>query len=118
MDKEPETYEELIRKKRCVDLLKYYELTAEEIEQIHNFLATYPNASVEGNKYSLVLKVLRNPEIQTIIINSRCKDKTIDGVKLTNDLMYLIPHYDPSSSSGGFSGGSSSNNNNNNNNNR
>ena len=36
MNKEPETYEELIRKKRCIDLTKYYQLTAEipEIEKI------------------------------------------------------------------------------------
>ena len=30
MNKEPETYEELIRKKRCIELARYYELTEEE----------------------------------------------------------------------------------------
>ena len=29
MNKEPETYEELIRYKRCIDLLHSYELTQE-----------------------------------------------------------------------------------------
>ena len=34
MKKEPETYEELIRQKRCVDLTKYYSLTEEQLEEI------------------------------------------------------------------------------------
>ena len=38
MKKEPETYEELIRQKRCIDLTKYYQLTESELEQIYNFL--------------------------------------------------------------------------------
>ena len=35
MNKEPETYEELIRKKRCVYLTRYYDLSMEELEQIN-----------------------------------------------------------------------------------
>ena len=31
MNKEPETYEELIRMKKCIDLADYYELNVDEI---------------------------------------------------------------------------------------
>ena len=34
MNKEPETYEELIRKKRCIDLTKFYELSENDLDQI------------------------------------------------------------------------------------
>ena len=34
----PETYEELIRKKRCVELTKHYNITKEDLETIYNFL--------------------------------------------------------------------------------
>ena len=33
----PETYEELIRKKRCVELTKHYNITKEDLETIYNF---------------------------------------------------------------------------------
>ena len=113
MNKEPETYEELIRYKRCVDLTKYYELTKEELDKIYNYLATYPKAVIVGNDNSLTLKVNYKPEIQPEVINAKCINGSIDGVKLSNDDFTIIPHYVPSSS-GGYSGGSSSNNNNNN----
>ena len=117
MNKEPETYEELIRYKRCVDLIEHYDLTQEELNKIYNHLATYPKAIVIGNENSLTLKVNYKPEIQPEIINAKCIDNSIDGIKLTNDAFTIIPHYNPSSSSSSYSGGSSSNNNNNNNNN-
>ena len=34
MNKEPETYEELIRQKRCIDLTKYYELSMDDLKYI------------------------------------------------------------------------------------
>ena len=34
MNFEPQTYEELIRMKRCVELTKYYEVTEEELWEI------------------------------------------------------------------------------------
>ena len=38
MNKEPETYEELIRQKRCIDLTRHYNLTEEDLEKIYEFL--------------------------------------------------------------------------------
>ena len=116
MNKEPETYEELIRYKRCVDLTSYYELSQEELEKIYNFLGMHSDAIIIGNDHSLILKVANDKNVFPEIINTRCFNPTIDGVKLSNDRFTIIPHYEPSSS-GGYSGGSSSNNNNNNNNN-
>ena len=116
MNKEPETYEELIRYKRCVDLTSHYELSKDELEKIYLFLSTYPKAVIIGNDSTLTLKVNYQPEIQPEIINSKCIDSSIDGLTLSNESLSLIPHYVPSSYSG-YSGGSSSNKNNNNNNN-
>ena len=116
MNKEPETYEELIRYKRCVDLTIHYDLSKEELDKIYNYLATYPKAIIIGNDNSLTLNANVEPKIQPEVIMTKCIDGRIDGVKVTNDSFKIIPHYVPSSSSG-YSGGSSSNNNNNNNNN-
>ena len=38
MNKEPDTYEEIIRKKRCIDLAKYYSLTDDNLEKVYSFL--------------------------------------------------------------------------------
>ena len=46
MNKEPETYEELIRMKRCIELTKYYELSEKELEQIYDFLENNKNGEV------------------------------------------------------------------------
>lgn len=50
MNFEPQTYEELIRMKRCVELTKYYELTEGELEEIYRFLEQNPEASVKGRQ--------------------------------------------------------------------
>ena len=114
MDKEPETYEELIRKKRCIDLLNDYELSKEELEKIYNFLKDNPKGTITGNDTTLSLKKWgQDPEV----INAKCINSSIDGVKVSDSRYVIIPHYVPSSSGGYSSGGSSSNNNNHNNNN-
>lgn len=113
MNKEPETYEELIRQKRCVDLTNYYELTNSELEQIYNFLENNPSGKVIGGMDNISLKV---DEKITLVIPSKCKTTQIDGLTMDNIAFTIIPHYTPSSSYSS-SGGSSSNNNNNNNNN-
>ena len=48
MNKEPETYEELIRKKRCIELTKYYSLTMEDLEKIYNYLTINPDGKIVG----------------------------------------------------------------------
>ena len=58
MNKEAETYEELIRQKRCIDFIKYYNITKDEVEKIYQFLTKYPNGIVSANtstisKYAL-----------------------------------------------------------------
>ena len=103
MNKEPETYEELIRYKRCVDLTLHYDLSREDLDQIYNFLATYQKAVVIGNKSSLTLKVSYNTNVQPIVIHAKCIDSTIDGIRMSNELFTLIPHYVPYTSSGGGS---------------
>ena len=115
MKNEPETYEELIIKKRCIDITKYYEVTEEELEKIYQFLKENPGGEISGNTQSLNLINEGNTiPIDTIV--AKCLSNTIDGIKVSNKNFTIIPHYNPSR--GGYSsGGSSSNNNNNKNNN-
>ena len=75
--KNPETYEELIRFKKCVDLTKYYELSQDEIDKIFNFLSSYQGANIVGNKTGLVLEEI-DQSVPKEIINANCIDKSID----------------------------------------
>ena len=112
----PETYEDLIRKKRCIEITRHYEITKEDLETIYNFLKDNPNAIIKCNSNNIVL-VSGGDAIRSTIISSRCVDSSIDGMYITNHEFKIYPHYTPSSSSGSSwssSGGSSSNNNNNN----
>lgn len=115
MKQEPETYEELIRTKRCIDLTKYYELSKEELDEIYIFLTENPQGEVIGGKSSLCLSIPDDNSQIKKVINAKCIDPSIDGVEMNNEYLGLIPHYVPTSSSP--SDGRSSNNNNTNNNN-
>lgn len=118
MNKDPETYEELIRKKRCIDLTKYYELSMADLEQIYKFLVDNPTGQVIGS--SNLSLVVNGDTSNAVIINSRCTDSSVDGVIMSNKEFRILPHYESSGGSysgSSFSGGSSNNNNNNNNNN-
>ena len=50
MIRDPETYEELIRYKRCVDLTKYYELTESQIEKIYDFLESDKEGKIKSSR--------------------------------------------------------------------
>ena len=126
MNKEPETYEELIRMKRCIELTKYYELTEEDLEKIYNFLTENKDGKVNCGKQNIALIAGKNIK-DAIVIPSRCVSSSIDGIMMSNTVFNVIPHYTPPSNSdysgdGDSSSGSSysntNTNNNNNNNNR
>ena len=85
MNREQETYEDIIRYKKCVDLSSFYELTKKELEEIYNHLETHKDAIIEGNKVGLVLKIESDEEFTPKIINAKIlKPNTIDGVKISN----------------------------------
>ena len=73
----------MIRYKKCVNLTAHYELSQEELDKIYNFLGAYENAMVVGNKTSLTLSVEYHPEIKPEIINAKCTDSKIDGIRRT-----------------------------------
>ena len=85
MNKEPETYEELIRYKRCVDLTSHYELSQEELDKIYTFLETYPDAHIAGNDDCLTLTVGGKSTENREVINAKCIDKSIDGLILRDE---------------------------------
>lgn len=60
MNFEPQTYEELIRMKRCVELTKYYEVTEEELWEIYHFLEQEPEAFIKGGRQNLSLIIGQN----------------------------------------------------------
>ena len=115
MNKEPETYDELIRKKRCIDLTKYYELSQSDLDQIYTFLENNPGGQVRAGTQNISL-VVDNDTANAVVIASKRISEDIDGIVMSNTTFNIIIHYTPSSSSS-YSGGTSSNNNNNNNNN-
>ena len=55
MKEEAKSYEEIIRKKRCIELTRYYNLTEEVLEKIYNFLKENNKGLVKGNKQSITL---------------------------------------------------------------
>ncbi|MBR2712352.1 MAG: hypothetical protein IKE73_01450 [Bacilli bacterium] len=118
MKEEAKSYEEIIRKKRCIELTRYYNLTEEVLEKIYNFLKENNKGLVKGNKQSITL-IIGNDVKNAEIINTPCISSSIDGIIIGNDVFKIIPHYVPPTRSysgfGGSSGGGSSNNNNNNN---
>ena len=114
MNKEPETYEELIRRKRCINLTKYYELTQDDLNEIYNFLETHKDGYTKCGSNTILFMINGN-STPIKVINTKCIDATIDGIVMSDSIFNIIPHYVPTSYSG-YSGGSSSNNNNNNNN--
>lgn len=113
MDREPLTYEELIRKKKCIDLTKYYNLTKEDLDTIYNFLEDNKDGTVKCGIDNISLLKNNAPSSEALLIRTSRVSSNIDGIVLSNKLFKIIPHYTPSSG-GRYSGGSSSNNNNNN----
>ena len=115
--KEPETYEELIRYKHCVDLAKYYELSEDNLKLVYDFLTLYKDGEVSGGTDTITLTL--NNEVKEVI-KTNLIDNSIAGLSMNNIYFSTILPYVSNSysgTSGGFGGGSSNNNNNNNNNN-
>ena len=106
----PKTYNEVIRKKRCYDLTKYYIISDEILVEIYNFLSSGNDCRISATRNLIALYRGKNME-KSIPVTPKLS--SFDGINLSNSDFIIIPHY--TSSSGG-SGGSSSNNNNNNNN--
>ena len=84
MNKSPETYEELIRQKRCVDLTKYYELTSIELERIYQFLEANSDGVIKGNTENISLMKDNNV---VEILPAKCVTSSIDG------LFHIIHHH-------------------------
>ena len=108
----PKTYNEVIRKKRCYDLAKYYFVSNEQLVEIYNFLSENAKNRISAGKSMIAFydengKMVKN-------ISARPRLSSFDGINMSNSGFVVIQHY---TSSGSSSGGSSSNNNNKNNNN-
>ena len=108
----PKTYNEVIRKKRCYDLAKYYIISDEILVEIYNFLSSGDDCRMSATRNFIALYRGKNME-KSIPVTPKLS--SFDGINLSNSDFVIIPHY--TSSSGGFGGSSSNNNNNNNNNN-
>ena len=118
LKKNPETYNEIVHYKKMMDLVKYYQLSEEVLNEISDFILADSKNSVECSETRMYLKQGNNV-YKTF--NITLLDKTIDGLILSLSSLVIIPHYSYSSSRSGSSssssssGGGSSNNNNYNN---
>ncbi len=110
--KMPETYNEYIRQKNVSSLLYNFELSEEDIEKINDFLAKDSNNKIVTNTSQI--SFYEGSQIKETITR-KALNNSFDAINLNSKMIYITPHYTPSSYS--YSGGSSSNNNNNNNNN-
>ena len=114
LNRNPETYNEIVHLKKMLDLAKYYQISAEVMDEISDFILASPKNTVVCDKTRIVLKA--NGVEQKTFAAAKISS-AIDGLTLSAASLVVIPHYTPSSGGGGYSGGGSSNNNNNNNNN-
>ena len=117
LKKNPETYNEIVHYKKMMDLVKYYQLSEEVLNEISDFILADSNNSVvcRGSRMDLKSGTTVHKTFNVVSI-----DGSIDGLTLSLASLVVIPHYVRTSgrgSSGGYSGGGSSNNNNNKNNN-
>ena len=81
MNKEPETYEELIRIKRCYEFTNYYEVTEEELNNIYNFLTEHKDGKIKCTEEELTM-LDNNEVINTMKVV--CKATTIEGLEFSN----------------------------------
>lgn len=115
MNKEPETYTELITQKKCADLTNYFKISQEDLETIYTFLLEDKQHQVYATQSGISL-CKNNTTIKAI--NAIPKSTAFDSITITQAAFSYVPHITYTSSSGSsYSGGSSNNNNNNNNNN-
>ena len=91
MNFEPQTYEELIRMKRCVELTKYYEVTEEELWEIYHFLEQEPEAFIKGGRQNLSLIIGQNTAKTQKVIMANCTDRSIDGILLSRTEFKVFP---------------------------
>ena len=90
MNFEPQTYEELIRMKRCVELTKYYEVTEEELWEIYHFLEQEPEAFIKGGRQNLSLLIGQNTAKTQKVIMANCTDRSIDGILSVSSLHTIL----------------------------
>ncbi|MBR6820621.1 MAG: hypothetical protein IKM55_00155 [Bacilli bacterium] len=114
LNRNPETYNEIVHLKKMLDLAKYYQLSAEVMDEVSDFILADPKNTVVCDASRMVLKS-NGTEQKTFAVAKM--SSAIDGLTLSAASLVVVPHYTPSSGGGGYSGGGSSNNNNNNNNN-
>lgn len=114
IDKQPKTYNEIIRLKKCYTLANYYSnITENMFNEIYDFLGESPDNSIVANQTILSFVDGNGKVIKTFSIIP--KDTSFDRINIDDRGVSVTPHYDSSSSS--WSGSSGNNNNNNNNNN-
>lgn len=118
INKEAKTYNEIIIKKKCYDLLKYINVSNEELNKMYEYLiADKKNHRIIVTQENLFYNDGKsNVETYPVVT----KTTSFDRIAISCVSFVIIPHHEPYSSSGGdysSGGGFSSNNNNNNNNN-
>lgn len=116
IDKNPKTYNELIRLKKCYTLANYYSNISEDMfEEVYNFLGESPKNAIVANRK--VLSLLDEHSKVVKVFPLIPSSSSFDSIKINKKGISVIPYYSSSSSSYSSSSSSNTNNNNNNNNN-
>ena len=86
----PKTYNEVIRKKRCYDLAKYYIISDELLVEIYNFLSSGNDCRISATRNLIALYRGKNME-KSIPVTPKLS--SFDGINLSNSDFIIIPHY-------------------------
>ena len=77
----PKTYNEVIRKKRCYDLAKYYIISDEILVEIYNFLSSGDDCRMSATRNLIALYRGKNME-KSIPVTPKLS--SFDGINLSN----------------------------------
>jgi len=85
---QPQTYNELMRVKRCYELTKYFVLSEELLEKIYNFLAEDPKHEI------LTTMIIINFMDEDTIVTSYSaepKTQTFSSIKISEKVFNVVP---------------------------
>ena len=90
LNRNPETYNEIVHLKKMLDLAKYYQLSAEVMDEVSDFILADPKNTVVCDASRMVLKS-NGTEQKTFAVAKM--SSAIDGLTLRDDKAHISAEY-------------------------
>ena len=89
LNRNPETFNEIVHLKRMLSLAQNYQVSNEVLDEISDFVLASPSNTVECNYNTIVLKSggMVHKTFQAVKTSS-----SIDGIRLSMASLVIIPH--------------------------